>query len=254
MTTSRADAPIETVRARRAVVLAVASRTLVALIVLVGIGVVVAARQQPEPIPVMATTASPDPVEDRGLRIASLGAAIEDAVARTGAELRELRIVPARSDLARVTLRVVDPGAVSPDRIVGSLRRAGLADPEPTTIVPTVTGIRLDVTATARLSTAPLPQPEREGARPLASLLSDLVVRSGATLVRIALPDDSAGPVRMEVSGSASDIVDVLAALEAAHTAPARFEQVLIRSAADARTATIVFHERRPVAAIEPAR
>lgn len=249
-----AEAPVEeAVRSRRAILLVVASRVLVVLAILVGAAVTVAARQQPAPLPDVVTVGSSDPTEDGAFRMATLVRAVEGAVAEAGGDLTELRVVALRTARARVTLRMVDPSTSPPDRIVTALRRRGLTDPEPTMIVPAAGGLRLDIAATAPLSTAPLPQLEEDAERSLASLLSDLVRRSGATLVRIVLPDEPTGPVRMEVAGTSGDVTALLGALEVSHTAPARFEQVLVRAAADRRTASIVFHERGPAPTAEPA-
>lgn len=249
MMAGHAGPPVEdAARSRRAIVLVIVSRVLIALAIIVAVGVTVAARQQPRAFPVVAA-ASTIPTPAAGFRVASLVRAVEQAVALAGGQLGELRIVPLRADRATVTLRIIHPSASSPDRVVVALRRAGLADAVPTTIVPTAAGLRVDLRSTAPLWTAPLSPSDGVDERPLASQLSDLVARSGAKLVRIALPEIPEDPVRMEVSGSAEDVIDVLVALEAAHTAPARFEQVLVRSAVDLRTVSVVFQERRPAPA-----
>jgi len=246
MSTVEIDRPVEEAgRSARAVLLLTISRVLMGAGLLVGVAVVVASRQPQDPLPAVPVASVRATVPTDGLRMAPLVRAVADATTAAGADLAELQVTPETTGRARVALRViVGTGPAPADRVVAALRREGLVDPAPASVVPTSAGTRLDLTATAPLSTAPLPPPPPSDGRPLGNTLDDLVGRSGAALVRLSVPQEPGGAVRLQVSGDVDDIAGVLDALEAAHTAPARFEQVLLRGRVGAAVATIVFRER----------
>jgi hypothetical protein len=224
-------------RPTRAALLALASRsTLAMLVVVAGLTVTGAApwpvgAAGPPTVPDAATEArSPAADADRdgvthGALLAALGAGLRVAdanlitaevrgVGRTGADLRVVVDAPVAGGSDTATL-------------LDTLRAAGVERARVRSILPSPYGVRVELDGEVRLSTV---RSASAVARTVpadraAVALADLVERSGAELLRLESPAEQ-GPIRLSVRAALPVVVRLLDALEEGPTAPARFEDL----------------------------
>lgn len=237
---------------RRALVQAIVSRGMMVLLVAVAGGALLAARA--DTTPVLAPMGGDVPSDARALRptspagatMATILEGLEEASSGAAGRLAAVDVVVTPASRATITLTFEGSGGTVTvaDRIVGSLVRLGFDGPRPRSIVPTPSGSRIDVTTGRQLSVERLPSRTDER-RPLANLIADTVARSGAELVRLEVPDEAAGVVRLGLRGTVEDVVLAIALLEREHTAPVRFVSIGLRAVGEReREAALAFRVR----------
>lgn len=269
----------------RAIVLAVASRTVLGLLAVGGLAVLslplwpASGGTAPEVVPGAPTgagtavdllVAAPQAGGALGLTMAGLTmAGLVSGVTRetqgVGATLVELDVIAEAGAGARVLLRIDTPGgdAASVARVLVALDRAQLTAPRVRTVTPVPAGARLELTATVVRATAPLTSPldaparqtlgpDAAGGADLSVALTELVQRSGAELRRLEVRDVD-GPdgrsIRLAARADVAALVDLLDALERTHTAPLRFTTLRVEASGDARsdlTAVFVLRDVAP--------
>lgn len=246
-------------RPRRALAQVIVSRGLLAVLVAVAGGSFIAARSDASPT---SGRADRDPVAgvravgstpDDGATVAAILEGLEEAATRAAGRLTTVDVVVAQNSSASVTLTFEGSGgsATAADRIVAALTRLGFEAPSPRAIVPTPAGSRLDITTARRLSVERLPTRTVE-LRPLANVIADTVVRSGARLVRLEVADDVSGLVRLGVRGSVEDVIRAVALVELEHTAPVRFVSLGIRTVGEGEREAALAFRVRPAAPSTP--
>jgi len=243
----------------RASALAVASRLVLSLLVLV-VALLIALRiDGREPRGPSVDPASPVMVKQvavtDGQRAPSTTAGLlerlEDAVRTQGAQLIELSLGRSTDAHADVRLRVDIGGSEASRvaRVAAALSHIHLDGVEVRSVTPTNDGARLDIGARLRLTTVRM-EAEHAGVDVTAVGLAEAVERAGARLGRLEVPEVSrkAGVV-LSVDGPVDALVRLLADLERNHTAPTRFESFRVEGVGERHYAlTVAFRPRDPVA------
>lgn len=260
----------------RAIVLAVASRTVLGLLAVGALAIAslplwsasggMAPDMASGTVGGVRTTvdlivATPQAGSALGLTMAQLVSGVSRETQGVGAALIGLDVIPGTGAEARVLLRIDTPGgdAASVARVLVALDRAHLAAPRVRTVTPVPAGARLELSAAVERASVPLTSssdaparqtagPDTAGGADLSVVLTELVQRSGAELRRLEMLDTD-GPdrhsVRLAARADVAALVDLLDALERTHTAPLRFTTLRIEASGDARSdLTAVFVPR----------
>jgi hypothetical protein len=253
----------------RAVMLAVWSRIALAALALTAVSIVglslwnpltaVSAESTPAASPheVVDPSAAPSSHgagDVRGVTTAELLAAVEQETRGVGARIVDLEMKPAAGLSAEVRVRVQTPDGDAPSvaRVVSALWRAGLESTNVRTVTSLPVGARLEVTGVIERATSPLSAPSQMGVAVTPSdpsvALTALVQQSGAVLRRLEVIE-GAGPstdrtIRIVARAGASELVDMLAALEREQTAPMRFTTWRVEAVGDELELAATFGRR----------
>jgi hypothetical protein len=170
-------------------------------------------------------------VTTQGLLVEELLARIEASDAR----LLQLTLGAHRSRTAEVRISVSSPhsGAAAIERILVATAAAGLTTPDLRAVVPTPSGVRLDIVGHVLLSSARIAQVAERGTGRSVLDLTELVSQSGARLDRLEMPTGESGTVRLGVHGDQGALVRVVRGVEQLHSSPLRMGDLRIEHAGD---------------------
>jgi hypothetical protein len=228
-------AEIVTARPWRAVTLAWASRmALVVGLLVVGWAVVATSSADVQQLAAGVPVARAHEVEDGpGRTPASSLREIAARVERSGARLVALDLgrPDARSAAVRIDVITSTTHAAGIDRVVTALGRSGLTAVTPTSLHPVPSGVRVSLDADLQIRVAPLPPVV--DLRPVGVRIAETAEVAGVELRRLDVPPDLRSPVRLEARGDMEAVGELLERIETEHSAPLRFESVVVREVSE---------------------
>jgi hypothetical protein len=219
-------------RPTRAIALAVLSRVILGLLMVVGLWTVLLAVGEPSRPAALAVPRTTVMVDRSGTDLAGLVERVVTGVGSTGGRLVELDVGTHVSRTAPVRMRVQQRGASGGevDRLVLRTAAAGVDAAVPQGVTPVAGGFLIELEGSVLISPVG-PDDGPVDARADLVVLSEVVERTGVRLRRLELLSDVTATVRLDVTGTLDELVALVTAVEQGHGAPLGIRSLRLRAA-----------------------
>lgn len=168
-----------------------------------------------------------------GSTVSELVGEVLQRIADEDAHMVELEVSRTRGALVSVRLAVdlLDRPLTAVEQLVQGLTGELLSNPSPQSVDQSARGVRVVLNAHATLAIS-TPADRPHDMRPTAVVLSETVEMVGASLRSMDVPAREHEPVRLAVSASLSQLIELIAEIEDRQSSPLLFQHVLIRQVA----------------------